>query len=132
MTSLDEQECWHLLSMNALGRLATVVAGQPEIFPVNYHAQRPTILFRTAEGTKLFSTVVNDRVAFEIDDHVVDHGWSVVAKGRARVLDEEESLAAAQNSPVRSWVGTRKDHFVSIEVDEISGRRFVFGPEPGA
>ena len=38
------------------------LGGQPEIFPVNFATQRPTVLFRTAEGTKLFSAVVNDQV----------------------------------------------------------------------
>jgi hypothetical protein len=32
------------------------------------------VLFRTAEGTKLFSTVMNDKVLFEADDHTVADG----------------------------------------------------------
>ena len=37
----------------ALGRLVTSVDGQPEIFPVNFVVQHRSVLFRTAEGTKL-------------------------------------------------------------------------------
>jgi hypothetical protein len=36
-----------------LGRLVTSVDGQPEIFPVNFVVQHRSVLFRTAEGTKL-------------------------------------------------------------------------------
>ena len=87
MTILSESESWSLLAGMALGRLVTSVEGQPEIFPVNFVVQRRTVLFRTAEGAKLFSAVMNNRVAFEADDHNVSEGWSVIVKGRARVLN---------------------------------------------
>jgi hypothetical protein len=49
ITVLTEDESWYLLASMTLGRLVTVVAGQPEVFPVNFVVQRPTVLFRTAE-----------------------------------------------------------------------------------
>ncbi len=69
VTVLNEDESWSLLSSVSLGRLVTILGGQPEIFPVNFVAQRRTVLFRTAQGTKLFSAVMSGRVAFEADDH---------------------------------------------------------------
>lgn len=42
------------------------------------------MLFRTAEGAKLFSAVAKCAVAFEADDHNVAEGWSVIVKVRAR------------------------------------------------
>ena len=83
MTVLSEDESWHLLASMALGRLVTCLEGQPAIFPVNFVVQRRTVLFRTAEGAKLFSAVMNNRVAFEADDHNVSEGWSVIVTGRA-------------------------------------------------
>jgi nitroimidazol reductase NimA-like FMN-containing flavoprotein (pyridoxamine 5'-phosphate oxidase superfamily) len=74
---LPQTECWDLLSGGSLGRLVTSVDGQPEIFPVNFVVQHRTILFRTAEGTKLVSTAINNNVLFEADDHNVAEGWSV-------------------------------------------------------
>ena len=53
ITILSAHESWNLLTGVALGRLVTSVDGQPEIFPVNYVVQHHTVLFRTAEGTKL-------------------------------------------------------------------------------
>ena len=69
VTVLSEDESWSLLSSMSLGRLVTILGGQPEIFPVNFVTQRRTVLFRTAQGTKLFSAVMSGRVAFEADDH---------------------------------------------------------------
>ena len=67
VTVLSEDECWSLLSSMSLGRLVTILGGKPEIFPVNFVTQRRTVLFRTAHGTKLYSAVMGDWVAFEAD-----------------------------------------------------------------
>ena len=75
---LSESECWNLLRGVALGRLVTVVDGLVEIFPVNFVVQDRSVLFRTAEGTKLVSAVINKNVLFEADDHDVAEGWSVI------------------------------------------------------
>jgi nitroimidazol reductase NimA-like FMN-containing flavoprotein (pyridoxamine 5'-phosphate oxidase superfamily) len=130
MTVLSEDESWHLLASMSLGRLVTSVAGQPEIFPVNFVVQRHTVLFRTAEGTKLFSAVMNNRVAFEADDHNVSEGWSVIVKGTAHVVyttAEEEEAERAQLLP---WTATVKRRYVRVLPSGISGRRFRFGSEP--
>lgn len=130
MTVLSEDESWHLLASMALGRLVTCLEGQPAIFPVNFVVQRRTVLFRTAEGAKLFSAVMNNRVAFEADDHNVSEGWSVIVTGRARVLyttAEEEEAERAQLLP---WTATLKRRYVRVLPSEITGRRFRFGSEP--
>ncbi|MGB2812147.1 MAG: pyridoxamine 5'-phosphate oxidase family protein, partial [Mycobacterium sp.] len=83
---LCDDEAWDLLSGVALGRLVTAGGGQVEIFPINFVAQDRSVLFRTAEGTKLFGAVMNDSVLFEADDHTDAGGWSVIVRGTARVL----------------------------------------------
>jgi nitroimidazol reductase NimA-like FMN-containing flavoprotein (pyridoxamine 5'-phosphate oxidase superfamily) len=83
---LSASESWDLLAGVSLGRVVTSAMGQPEIFPVNFVVQRRTVLFRTAEGTKLVSAAVNNHVLFEADDHDVGQGWSVVVKGRNSCL----------------------------------------------
>ena len=80
VTILPERECWDLLAGVALGRVVTSVGGQPEIFPVNYLVQGRTVLFRTAEGTKLVSTAINNRVLFEVDAPV-GHTVTVTRSG---------------------------------------------------
>ncbi|MCV7226117.1 pyridoxamine 5'-phosphate oxidase family protein [Mycolicibacterium komossense] len=130
VTELSADESWQLVSAMALGRLVTVAAGRPEIFPVNFVIQRRTVLFRTAEGTKLFSTVANDQVLFEADDHNVADAWSVVIRGTAHVLNTADEIHEAERAGLYPWIATQKLRFVRITPGEISGRRFTFGPEP--
>src|SRR6476620_12805793 len=127
---LSESECWNLLKSGSLGRLVTAVAGRPEIFPVNYVVQNRTILFRTAEGTKLVSTAINHDVLFEVDDHNVAEGWSVIGKGMARSLRTDEDVAEAEQAELLPWIATVKPHYVRIRPMSVTGRRFMFGSEP--
>ncbi len=130
VVTLAEDESWDLLSGVHLGRLVTTIGGRAEIFPVNYVVQRRTILFRSAEGTKLFGTVMNDQVLFEADDHNVVGGWSVIVRGTAEVLYGAEDIEDAEQAGLYPWIATVKLRFVRVTPTEISGRRFVFGPEP--
>ena len=130
MTMLGEDESWDLLSSVALGRYVTSIEGRPEIFPVNFVVQNRTVLFRTAEGTKLFGTVVNTQVLFEADDHNVAGGWSVIVRGTAHVLATSAEIERAERAGLYPWTATEKLRFVRITPTAITGRRFVFGPEP--
>ena len=124
---LPVHECWDLLAGVTLGRLVTSVDGRPEIFPINYVVQRRTVLFRTAEGTKLVSTAINNRVLFEADDHNVAEGWSVIVKGTARSLRTQEEIADAERAQVLPWTTSEKTHYVRITPETVTGRRFRFG-----
>ncbi|MFY9767464.1 MAG: pyridoxamine 5'-phosphate oxidase family protein [Mycobacterium sp.] len=130
VTILSASESWNLLAGVALGRLVTSVEGQPEIFPVNFVVQRHTVLFRTAEGTKLVSAAINNQVLFEADDHDAAEGWSVILKGTARVLRTNEELEEAERAQLLRWTATLKQHYVRVRAASITGRRFRFGPEP--
>ena len=130
VTILPESECWQLLSHASLGRLVTSADGIPAIFPVNFVVQRRTVLFRTAEGTKLVSSAINKRVLFEVDDHDAAEGWSVIVQGVARSLHTDEEIEDAEDAHLSPWTATVKEHFVRVIPTQITGRRFHFGSEP--
>jgi uncharacterized protein len=130
VTVLSEDESWSLLPTVSLGRLVTNLRGQPEIFPINFVTQRRTVLFRTAQGTKLYSAVMSDRVVFEADDHTAAEGWSVIIEGTAHVLSATADILDAQEAPLLSWPATLKPLYVRVIGIKITGRRFKFGPEP--
>jgi uncharacterized protein len=130
ITILSETDSWSLLASVALGRLVTSVDGQPEIFPVNFVVQHRTVLFRTAEGTKLVSAVINNRVLFEADEHNVAEGWSVIVKGTARTLHTDDEIDEAERAQLLPWTATSKTHFIRVLPSQITGRRFRFGSEP--
>jgi nitroimidazol reductase NimA-like FMN-containing flavoprotein (pyridoxamine 5'-phosphate oxidase superfamily) len=130
VTALSDDDSWNLISAVHLGRLVTVVEGRPEIFPVNFVVQRRTVLFRTAEGTKLFTAVMNDQVLFEADDHNLVDGWSVIVRGTANVLFAADDIQDADQAGLYPWIATQKLRYVRVTPKEITGRKFVFGPEP--
>ncbi len=130
MAILTEERCWDLLAGQSLGRLVTAIGNVPEVFPVNFVVDGPSVVFRTAEGTKLFQLTVNERVAFEVDFWNEERGWSVVVHGTARVIDTDDERARADKMPLMPWVPTVKTNYVRLTADEITGREFVFGPDP--
>ncbi|SDB91377.1 Pyridoxamine 5'-phosphate oxidase [Raineyella antarctica] len=130
VTELTEQEAWELLAGAPIGRLATTVGDDIEMFPVNHVVDDGTVVFRTAAGSKLFELTVNSRVAYEVDSYDEQQGWSVVVHGAAEVLSGSEELAKAEQLPLRPWIATVKTHYVRITPHSVSGRRFQFGPEP--
>lgn len=128
ITRMSTEECWDFLGRHELGRLAYHLLQEVHIVPVNYavdhdHSGHRTLLFRTAEGSKLVGMIMNGDVAFEADELVDESAASVIVRGRARVLDEVEEHRA-ENVPLRPWVDTPKYNVVEIDVTEISGRRF--------
>lgn len=122
---VNVSEAWALVREAVVGRIAVVVGDQPEIFPVNYLVDHGSIVFRTAEGTKLAHSVER-RVAFEVDGYDAAHGeaWSVVIKGRAREIKELYETLDALDLPLFSWHTAPKPHFVRIVPDQITARRF--------
>lgn len=131
VTHLSEEESWALLRARPVGRLATAVGNLPDVFPVNFVVDNGGIVFKTSRGSKLLELSINNQVAFEVDAWEQDlGGWSVVCRGRARVLQDRKERDYAASLPLKPWVATIKTHYVRIDVDHIVGRRFRFGEEP--
>ncbi|MEI2777273.1 MAG: pyridoxamine 5'-phosphate oxidase family protein [Tetrasphaera sp.] len=123
MTQLTEEQCWELLEKHEFGRLAFHLVGEVHITPINYTVDSERLVFRTAEGSKLLGVVMNDDVAFEIDDIDDEQATSVVLRGTAEVL-EGSDRDAVDSLPLRPWVDTSKSIVVAIKPSEITGRRF--------
>jgi Predicted flavin-nucleotide-binding protein len=125
IVELSETESWILLGGAVVGRVAVVVDGQPDIFPVNHLVDLGSVVFRTGPGTKL-AGAVGQRVAFEVDgyDLKTASAWSVVVKGKATGVKRLDEALAALNLPPFAWHSGPKPHFIRIEPDSITGRRF--------
>ena len=123
---LDTHTCLNLLRTRDVGRLAVSITDHPDIFPINYVLDRGTIVFRTAEGTKLAAALLGRGVAFEIDGYDPDAGeaWSVVVKGYAIEIEQLHQYFDAMDLPLFPWHAGPKHRFVRIEPVEITGRRF--------
>jgi nitroimidazol reductase NimA-like FMN-containing flavoprotein (pyridoxamine 5'-phosphate oxidase superfamily) len=123
---LSESECWELLDHATVGRLAVDIAGQPDIFPINFVVDKSGIVFRSAAGTKLAGAVLNRLVAFEIDGYEPDErtAWSVVVKGQARSIERMQEVFDAEDLPLFPWLSWDKPNFVRIEPTVVTGRRY--------
>lgn len=130
VTVLSEERCWELIGAQQIGRLATSVDRTPDIFPINYVVDDHSIVFRTAEGSKLFGLTINQEVAFEVDGWDDAQGWSVVLRGIAEQITSYEDVLKADELPLQPWVPTVKLHYVRVSPTHVSGRNFFFGPEP--
>ena len=126
---LDEVQAWEFLTAHRIGRLAIVIGGEPDILPVNYVVDGQSLVFRTAEGSKLLAASLGGRMAFQVDEWTHEGAVSVLAHGTPHVMEGEERESAT-SLELDPWVPTHKEHWVRLEVDEVTGRRFRFGPEP--
>ena len=120
---MTTEQCWDMLRANEFGRLAYHLAGEVHLTPINYAVEHDTLLFRTAEGSKLLGVEMNPDVAFEIDEVDEHRARSVILRGVARHLGEDEEHRV-ENLPLRPWVSGLRYDVVEIRPTGISGRSF--------
>lgn len=123
---LSENLCWALLRTTDVGRLAVIVGDHPEIFPINYVVDHATVVFRSAEGTKVTAALNDNPVAFETDGYDPETGlvWSVVVKGEATTFQTIEEATDSFDLELNPWQAGQKERFITIRPTEITGRRF--------
>lgn len=129
---LSATQSWALLRESEVGRLAVIVDGEPDIFPVNYLVDHGSVVIRTAAGTKL-AAASGHQVAFEVDGYDPDVGvaWSVVIKGEAQRVQRLHDMLEVVELPLFPWHSAPKPYFLRVLADSITGRRFeVAGRRP--
>lgn len=127
---LNRRQCLDLLQEVRVGRLVLIEDGLPEVQPVNFRLWRDDVVIRVAGGAKLKAATSNVVVAFEADELDPDlrTGWSVTVVGHAEPIEDIDELVEVAGTFVEPWVAGRRDHFVRIRSEKITGRRFS---EPG-
>ena len=122
--TLDATDCWDLLRSASVGRLAVIVDGAPEIFPVNSTVEHSALVIRTGDGTKIDAVRGHPRVAFEIDGVDEQTAFSVVVKGDAKEITAPDELRDTVSLDVSPLQAGTKNHFVRILAEEVTGRSF--------
>ena len=122
--TLDAADCWDLLRSASVGRLAVIVDGAPEIFPVNFTVEHSALVIRTGDGTKIDAVRGHPRVAFEIDGVDEQTAFSVVVKGDAKEIKAPDELRDTVSLDVSPLQAGTKNHFVRILAEEVTGRSF--------
>lgn len=123
---LTEAECVTLLKSKGIGRIAIVVDGRPEIFPVNYAFDEGVVVFRTAAGLKLERGPYTP-AAFEVDeiDSAQGVAWSVVVHGTVQdITDAMDAVAERlRHLVVAPAAPGSRPHWMGVYADRITGRR---------
>jgi nitroimidazol reductase NimA-like FMN-containing flavoprotein (pyridoxamine 5'-phosphate oxidase superfamily) len=123
---LGPAECRELLAGGVVGRVAMATPVGPRIVPVNYSLHGDAIVFRTAPYSELSTYGWNTELAFEVDrlDHEAHQGWSVVAIGRAYVVDDPEEVQAIRHAwEPRPWAPGSRHLYVKLPWRELTGVR---------
>ena len=131
---LTTVECRELLDRHHFGRLGLMnyVGVFPSIIPVNYLLDEDKIVIRTDAGSKLNAALRGAPVAFEVDgvDETRQVGWSVVVRGHAEEVTDEDKLAKLRQAPLLAWHPGPNPRFVQINARQVSGRRIKIADIP--
>ena len=123
---LTGAECRDLLVGGVVGRVAMATPVGPRIVPVNYSVHGDAIVFRTAPYSELSTYGWDTELAFEVDhlDYEAHQGWSVVAIGRAQVVDDpDEVQRIRQEWEPRPWAPGTRNLYVKLAWRQLSGIR---------
>jgi nitroimidazol reductase NimA-like FMN-containing flavoprotein (pyridoxamine 5'-phosphate oxidase superfamily) len=128
---LDEAECLRLVGSQEVGRLGYSGRYGPTVLPVNYRLAEGSVVFRTGQGGPVeedLRTGIEDadyHIAFEVDqlDTGLREGWSVLIRGSAHHVTDEQELATVTQAGVRPWAGGPKEAFFRVRPERITGRR---------
>jgi nitroimidazol reductase NimA-like FMN-containing flavoprotein (pyridoxamine 5'-phosphate oxidase superfamily) len=132
---LDQAECARLLHAGVFGRIGFSTANGVELLPVNYTTVDTSILIRTTPDSLLASNVDGASVVFETDyvNYERWHGWSVLARGVAECVTEDQLTEAEHSVPEpQPWARRDESVWVRLRWTELSGRRTGQGWNPMA
>ncbi|WP_214104561.1 pyridoxamine 5'-phosphate oxidase family protein [Acrocarpospora catenulata] len=127
LDTLSVQECLDLISGGGIGRVSFSGSHGPTVLPVNYRMHQGAIVFRTRSGGVMdedLRTGIKDLdmcIAFEIDsiNETTRSGWSVLIQGPVRSIPR----SAIAGTPLETWAGGERDHYLRIVPTQITGRR---------
>ncbi|GAB2743466.1 hypothetical protein GCM10027273_22650 [Nocardioides pakistanensis] len=126
LQEMSQEECVELLAAGLVGRAAICTPDGPYVVPVNYSVHADTIVFRTTPYSVLGTYGWAGDVAFEIDevDRERHEGWSVVARGRAEMVEDVEEIEEIRwaHDP-KPWADGARPLYVRLRWREITGRR---------
>lgn len=128
MAVLPPSECLRRLAAATVGRVAFVEQGEPVILPVNHGMDGESVVFRTAPGSKLVAAENELPVAFETDgyDEVRRSGWSVLIRGTATTVEDQEEVRRLNSLGVEPWADlAERKKWVRIRAFSLTGRETV-------
>jgi transcriptional regulator with XRE-family HTH domain len=121
---LSADACELHLAAGGVGRIVYSTSSGPVALPVNFVYSDGAIIFRTSDAV---ANAITGIVAFEVDhiDDAMSEGWSVLARGRARLVEDPDERHAVALLDIEPWAGGARLNVVRIEAFELTGRVIV-------
>ena len=129
LMELSRSECETLLRRGVIGRAAIATPTGPQIVPLNYAVIGSSVVVCTTPDSMLGPYGRDSMLAFEIDqfEHPRQRGWSVVVRGRADAVEDQEELRMLASTLARPWAAGRRSLYLRIPLTEVTGRRLGEG-----
>lgn len=130
-TVLDTDEARQLLGAGVVGRIAFVDRdGTLQLVPVNYRELEGDVFWLTLADGLLARSADADQVVFQVDHHddTFQSGWSILLRGRAEVVHDDELAATLRDRGLRPWAGGDRTTLVRLRSASITGRRVRLAP----
>lgn len=130
-TVLDPDEARRLLGAGVVGRIAFVDRdGALQLVPVNYRELDGDVFWLTLADGLLARSADADEVLFQVDHHddTFQSGWSILLRGRAEVVHDDELAATLRDRGLRPWAAGERTTLVRLRSTAITGRRVRLAP----
>jgi nitroimidazol reductase NimA-like FMN-containing flavoprotein (pyridoxamine 5'-phosphate oxidase superfamily) len=129
IVELSKDTCEELLRATAIGRLAVIIDGRPQVFPVCHVFDGGALIVPTNDSTKMHAALSWPAVGFEVDgiDGDGQSGWSVMVQGRAEEVTDPSVIQRAMELQTVAFRLGEHVRWVRIVPTEITGRRIHAG-----
>jgi nitroimidazol reductase NimA-like FMN-containing flavoprotein (pyridoxamine 5'-phosphate oxidase superfamily) len=126
LRTLTPEQCAAHLEVGGVGRIVFLAERGPVAHPVNFVMSDGDVILSTTAAQAL-ELEVQQRASFQIDrvDEAMSEGWSVLATGPARRVDDPDEMLALSTLGLEPWAGGNRHALVRIHPEEITGRVIV-------
>jgi nitroimidazol reductase NimA-like FMN-containing flavoprotein (pyridoxamine 5'-phosphate oxidase superfamily) len=126
LESLTREQCEAHLAVGGVGRIVYSAKRGPVAAPVNFEYSQGQIVI----STDIYKASVLESagsVGFEVDriDEGMSEGWSVLATGPARRIDDPDECQRLSSLDLEAWAGGNRHALIGIAPSELTGRVII-------
>ncbi len=127
LENLEREQCLALLAGGGVGRVVFTSRALPAIQPVRFVVHHGGIVVCASSHTALFAGVLDNVVAFAVDEFAPDllSGWFVTVLGRATEVRDPIVIAELATLPLGCWTGQNDARYLRIPLESVTGRRIL-------
>jgi hypothetical protein len=128
LENLTPAQCEEHLAAGGIGRIVYSTDSGPVALPVNFIFAGGAVIFRTSDAMAgAIDGTADGTVAFEVDhiDEEMSEGWSVLVRGRVRLIEDPVERHAIGQLDLEPWAGGARLNLIGITPVELTGRVIV-------